>query len=68
MHLICNFVISIIVLYIVYIGLAIIKCNVLTCVDNSKITGAFRPKVEHGDYTVGALRLRGCTGWSIATL
>ena len=74
MHLICNVVISIIVLciyiyiYIIYIGLTIIKCNVLACFDNSKITGAFRPKVvypviaiillEHYDFVVGALRLR----------
>ena len=54
MHLICN-VISIIVLYRLYIGLTIIKCNVLTCFDNSKITGTFRPKVVHCDYTVGCV-------------
>ena len=49
---------SIIVLYITFISLTIIKCNVLTCFDN-KITGAFRPKVGHYDFAVGALRLRG---------
>ena len=65
MHLICNVVIAIIVLYIIHIGLTIIKCNVLVYFDNSKITGAFRPKVVHCDCTVGALQLR---GWSIATL
>ena len=48
---------SIIVLYIIYISLTIIKCNVLTCFDNNKITGAFRPKVGHYDFAVGALRL-----------
>ena len=61
MHLIYNVVISIIVIiYIempIYIGLTIIKSNVLTCFDNSKITGAFPTKS-------GALRLY-C--WSIAT-
>ena len=46
---------SIIVLYIIHISLTIIKCNVLKCFHNSKITGAFRPKVVH------------CDGWSIAT-
>ena len=55
---------SIIVLYIIYISLTIIKCYVLTCFDNNKITGAFRPKVGHCDFPVGALRLR---DWGIAT-
>ena len=56
MDLICNVVISIIVLYSIYIGLTIIKCNVLTCFDKSKITRAFQQKVVQCDYTVGALR------------
>ena len=47
-----------------YISLTIIKCYVLTCFDNNKIIGAFRPKVGHYDFAVGALRLR---GWGIAT-
>ena len=62
---------SIIVLYIIYISLTIIKYYVLTRFDKNKITGAFRPKVE----AVGALRLgtRGiATGafrqWGIATI
>ena len=66
---------SIIVLYITYISLTIIKCNVLTCYDNNKITGAFRPKVGHCDFAVGALRLGlGHSGrgafrqWGIATI
>ena len=66
---------SIIVLYIIYISLTIIKYYVLTCFDKNKITGAFRPKVEHCDFAVGALRLgsRGiATGafrqWGIATI
>ena len=66
---------SIIVLYIIYISLTIIKCNVLTCYDNNKITGAFRPKVGHCDFAVGALRLGlGHSGrgafrqWGIATI
>ena len=41
----------------VCISLTIIKCNVLTCFDNCKITGAFRPKVVHCDFAIGALRL-----------
>ena len=55
-----------IVLYIlyIYIRLTIIKCNVLTCFYNSKITGVFRPKVVHCDFAVGALRL---CDWCIAT-
>ena len=53
----CNVVKSITVLYILYISLTIIKCNVLTCYDNNKITGALRPKVGHCDFAVGALRL-----------
>ena len=48
---------SIIVLYIIYISLTIIKYYVLTCFDKNKITEAFRPKVEHCDLAVGALRL-----------
>ena len=71
----CNVVMSIIVLYIIYISLTIIKYYVLTCFDKNKITGAFRPKVEHCDFAVGALRLgsRGiATGalrqWGIATI
>ena len=66
---------SIIVLYIIYISLAIIKCNVLTCYDNNKIIGAFRPKMGHCDFAVGALRLGlGHSGrgafrqWGIATI
>ena len=55
---------SIIVLYIIYISLTIVKCNVLKCFDNNKISGAFRPKVGHCDFAVVALRLR---GWGIAT-
>ena len=54
----------IIVLYIIYKSLTIIKCNVLTCIDNSKITGAFRPKVVYCDFVVEALRL---CDWCIAT-
>ena len=60
---------------IIYISLTIIKYYVLTCFDKNKITGAFRPKVEHCDFAVGALRLssRGiATGafrqWGIATI
>ena len=52
------------IIYIIYISLAIIKFYVLTCFDNNKITGAFRPKVGHCDFAVGALRL---PGWGIAT-
>ena len=48
---------SIIVLYIIHISLTIIKCNVLTCFDNNKITGALRPKVGHCNFAAGALRL-----------
>ena len=60
---------SIMVLYIIYISLTTIKCNVLTCFDNNKITGAFRPKVGHCGWSIatsrlGALRLR---DWDIAT-
>ena len=47
----------IIVLYIIYIRLTIIKCNVLTCFDYNKITGAFRPNVVHCDFAIDALRL-----------
>ena len=68
MHLICNVVISIIVLYIIYIGLTIIKCNVLTIV---KSLGHSDQKwyiatilLEHCDFTVGALQL---CDWCIAT-
>ena len=72
MHLICNVVIAIIVLYIIHIGLTIIKCNVLACFDNSKNhwgiptkSGALRLycwsivtlRLEHCDFAIGASRL-----------
>ena len=50
MHLICNVSISTIIYYILRF-------------DNGKLTGAFRLKVVHFDYSVGALQL---CDWCIA--
>ena len=74
-HLMCNVVISRIVLYSIYIGLTIIKCNVLTCFDNSHLgiptkSGAWRLycwsiatfRLVHCDYRG---RLRAFGSWGI---
>ena len=66
---------SIIVFYIIYISLTTITFYVLACFDNNKITGAFRPKVGHCNFAIGALQLglghssRGAfRQWGIATI